>query len=241
MSHSARNQIAPSTADKTYQVAVLIFHDGDILDFAGPIEILTHIYNDPDPSARSNPAFRTTTVADTPTVTVGNGALTLTADITIQEALNRLADFDILLVPGGPPDLMMSLIERDSPEVQLTRRFLTQHAGEAEKTILSVCTGALLVGATGAVGGLAMTTHHMAYHLLRQVCVNAKVEVDVVETTEAKRYVDGGVSGNGVRVITAGGVSCGLDASLYLGAKVAGEERARWTARLVEHEWKKAS
>ncbi|KAI4195941.1 MAG: hypothetical protein LQ350_006875 [Teloschistes chrysophthalmus] len=243
--------MAPPMTSKSHRVAVLIFRDGDILDFAGPIEILTHIYNDPDPSARSDPAFRTTTVAASRTVSVGgNNALTLTAEMTIQEALDHhLADFDVLLVPGGNPALMMDLIERDGPEMQLTRAFATQKGsgegegkGKEEKTILSICTGALLVGAAvaGAAGaGLKMTTHHAAYDLLRQVCAKSKSEVEVVETTRERRYVDGGVNARGVRVISAGGVTCGLDAALYLGSLVVGEEKVAWTAELVEHEWRK--
>ncbi|KAI4100284.1 MAG: hypothetical protein L6R37_005570 [Teloschistes peruensis] len=237
--------MAPPTTSKPHRVAVLIFRDGDILDFAGPMEILTHTYHDTDPSTRSRPAFRTTTVASTRTVSVGgNDALTLTADMTIQEALDHLADFNVLIVPGGHPTVMMDLVGRDSPELQLIRAFTTQKGGEGkggEKTILSIYTGALLVGAAAAGGGgLKMTTHHKAYDLLREVCAKAKSEVEVVETTRERRYVDAGVNAAGVRVISAGGVTCGLDAALYLGSLVVGEEKAGWTAELVEHEWKKA-
>ncbi|KAL8778418.1 MAG: hypothetical protein Q9194_002020, partial [Teloschistes cf. exilis] len=184
--------MAPPTTSKPHRVAVLIFRDGDILDFAGPMEILTHTYHDTDPSTHSGgPVFRTTIVASTRTVSVGgNDALTLTADMTIQEALDHLADFDVLIVPGGHPTVMMDLVGRDSPELQLIRAFATQKGGEGkgeEKTILSICTGALLVGVAAAGGGgLKLTTHNKAYDLLREVCAKAKSEVEVVETTRER-------------------------------------------------------
>ncbi|KAL8688354.1 MAG: hypothetical protein Q9218_005714 [Villophora microphyllina] len=237
-----------ASAKKPYQVAVLIYNGADILDFAGPVEMLTHIYNDPDPFTASQPTFHLTTIAEARTVSVGHRALTITADSTIHEAHKRLGDFDILVVPGGAPDRLMELVEKDGPEMQFTRDFATQKPeGNAKegKVILSVCTGALLVGATGTMGGLEMTTHHMAYDLLRQVCAkfgpSDGAKTKVVEATKTRRYVDSGVNGSGVRVITAGGVTCGLDASLYLAAMKVGEENAQWAADLTEHEWKKAS
>ena len=52
--------------------------------------------------------------------------------------------------------------------------------GREERVILPVCTRALLVGAKGAVGGLTLTTHHLAHNLLRQVCENAALGAEAV-------------------------------------------------------------
>lgn len=233
-----------ASTKKVHQVAVVIYNGCDILDFAGPVEMLTHVYynlNPRDPEL----AFNIKLVAETHTIRSG-GALTLTADMTLEEAGKRLNEFDIVIVPGGPPKVCMALVDRDSPEVQWLRSFATHGSperGGEERVILSVCTGALLLGATGAVGGLRLTTHHLAYDLLRQVCqkaANGGKTADVVETNPHKRYVDGGISSTGIRVLTAGGISCGLDASLYLAALKIGEPAADFTAELTEYEWKRA-
>lgn len=234
-----------STHKKTHQVAVLVFDGGDILDFAGPVEMLSHVTYNQD-RQNPEPGFKLHIVAKNPTIRAG-GALTVTADLTLEEASKRLDDFDILVVPGGPPELMMGLVERDSPEMQFVRNFATRapsDGGKGERVMFSVCTGALLVGATGAVGNLNLTTHHGAYDLLRQVCSTASKggeAVNVVETNAQRRYVDGGVNSAGVRVLTAGGVTCGLDASLYLAALKVGDAAAEWVADLAEHEWKRAT
>ena len=230
---------------KVYQVAVVVFNGADVLDFAGPVEMLTHVSYNHNPQ-HPELAFDIHIVAETPTVRAG-GALTITADMTFQEASKRLDDFDILIVPGGPPAVMLGLVERDSPEVQWVRSFARHESlerGRDERVILSVCTGALLLGATGAVGGLTLTTHHLAYDLLRQVSEKAAKDgetVHVVDTNAQRRYVDGGANRVGVRVITAGGITCGLDASLYLAALKVGDAAAGFAASLTEHEWKRAA
>lgn len=229
---------------KVYQVAVVLYNGADILDFAGPIEMLTHIYYNDDPLA-PDPAFTTHIIAETPTVRAG-GSLTVSADMTLEEASKRLDDFDIVVMPGGPPRVVLGLAESDSPEVQFIRKFATHTSsglGGGERVILSVCTGALLLGATGAMGGLTLTTHHLAYDLLRHVCEKAQhgaEAVHVVSNSAQRRYVDGGVTRAGVKVVTAGGITCGLDASLHLAALKVGEAAAEAAAKLTEHEWKKA-
>ena len=235
-----------SSTKKVYQVAVVVFDGGDILDFAGPVEMLSHITYNQD---RQNPehGFKIHIVARKPTIHAAGDALTVTADLTLEEASKRLDDFDIVVVPGGPPEIMMPLVESDSPELQFVRNFATSapsEGGRDERVILSVCTGALLVGATGAVGGLTLTTHHMGYDLLRQVCEKASKDgkaVHVAEDHAQRRYVDGGANSVGVRVITAGGVTCGLDASLHLAALKVGDAAAEFAANMTEHEWKRAA
>lgn len=71
----------------------------------------------------------------------------------------------------------------------------------------SVCTGSLLLGAAGFLKGKKATTHHSAYDLLAEYC---KVEKQRI------------IEDNGV--ITAGGVSSGIDLGLYICEKIAGKE-----------------
>jgi len=230
-----------TSSKQVYQVAVIVYNGVDILDFAGPVEMLTHVSHVPDPLHRES-AFSIHIIAATPTIRAG-GALTITADMTSEEAAKRLDDFDILIVPGGPPKVIQGLIDSESPEVQWIRQFATHTSQRQARVVLSVCTGALLLGATGAVGGLTLTTHHLAYDTLREVCKKAaggKETAKVVSSNAQRRYVDGGVNAAGVRVVTAGGVTCGLNASLYIGEMMVGKEAAEFAAKLTEHEWKRA-
>ena len=52
--------------------------------------------------------------------------------------------------------------------------------------------------------------------------------------------MDGGINKQGKRVLTGGGVSCGLDAALYLAEMKVGREAAEFVARMTELEWKRA-
>jgi len=230
-----------TSTKKVHQVAVVLYNGVDILDFAGPVEMLTSVSHVPDPR-HPEPAFSIHVIAAKTTIRAG-GALTITADMTFEEGTKRLDDFDILIVPGGPPGVIQGLIESESPEVHWIRQFASHTSQRQARVILSVCTGALLLGATGTVGGLTMTTHHLAYDLLREVCEKAaggKEAANVVSSNTQRRYVDGGVNTAGIRVVTAGGITCGLDASLYIVEMKVGKEAAEFAAKLTEHEWKRA-
>lgn len=55
----------------------------------------------------------------------------------------------------------------------------------------------------------------------------------------AARFVDAGVNGSGVRVVSAGGVSCGIDAGLHVVKVFAGEVAAREVAEGLDYAWRK--
>lgn len=227
-----------SPPNKVYKTAVILFSGADILDFAGPIEILTHVYYNNERAAH-NLAFQITQIASTETVLTG-GLMTITPNTTFTEALRKIEDFDIVVVPGGHPALLSEMAKSNGPEIQFIKAFnaLGQNGGK-ERLILSVCTGALLVGASGTLSGLKATTHHRGLNLLRQIDGSIDV-VDRKENEGVGRYVDGGRNRSGVRMVTAGGVTCGLDASLFVAELKAGRDAAEMAARMVEYEWKRA-
>ena len=112
--------------------------------------------------------------------------------------------------------------------------------GTDERLLFSVCTGALLVAATGAFGGLMATTHHMAYDLLKEIDHSINL-INCVDSDGTGRYVDGGLKNDGLRVVSAGGVSCGIDAALFVGELKVGREAAEFVAKVVEYNWKRVS
>ena len=83
----------------------------------------------------------------------------------------------------------------------------------------SVCTGSIILAAAGILDGLQATSHWAAIHLLKDYTVEPKLE----------RFVQEG------KIITAQGVSAGIDMSLYLVGQIVGEEKARAYQLAIEY------
>ncbi len=188
-------------------VAVLLFPDVELLDFAGPFEVFTTASRQSDP-----PAFHVFTVAEQ------RGPLLAKNGLSVNPH-HRLADcpsLDLLVAPGG-------LGTRKEMHNEALIGWIRQVAEQAE-IVLSVCTGALLLAKAGLLDGLAATTHHGAIDLLRQVAPGATVR-------EGVRFVDNGT------LVTSAGIAAGIDAALYVVGKLLGQELAEKTARYMEYPW----
>ena len=122
-------------------------------------------------------------------ITVDTGMLAVEA----KSSLDELANPDILLVPGGLKERLRAM--KDQALIQWVRQ-----AHEQSTWTLSVCTGSLILGAAGVLQGLEATTHWLAKdHLARFGATYTKA-----------RMVRQG------KVITAAGVSAGIDMALAL-------------------------
>jgi cyclohexyl-isocyanide hydratase len=125
--------------------------------------------------------------------------LVLTPQTTFVEA----PQLDVLLVPGGAG---VNAAMEDAAVLAFVRR---QAAGA--KIIFSVCTGAFILGAAGLLKSRRATTHWASHHLLAlldAVPVNERVVVD----------------GN---LVTAAGVTAGIDGALRVAAMLRGEAAAQ--------------
>jgi cyclohexyl-isocyanide hydratase len=133
--------------------------------------------------------------------------LRLSPDASIAEA----ELFDVLVVPGG---YGQQALMHDQEVLALIR----EHA-RREKLLFSVCTGALLCGAAGVLVGRQVTTHWTARHLMPHYgadLVDARVAVD----------------GN---IISAAGVTAGLDAALVLVSLLRGDAAAQEIQLAIEY------
>ena len=210
------------------------------MDYTGPTEIFSQMSYNQDLRAPKR-VFKVNFIASTPTIRSDN-CMTIVPDMTIEEATKRIGDFDVLVVPGGNPERMVRLAWNTNPVKDFIKAFNSAaqaKRGESEeRIILSVCTGALLLAGAGVLKRLQATTHHRSLDRLGQI----DGSVDVLKSTgvgSVGRYVDGGRNEQGVRVVTAGGVTCGLDASLYVSELKAGREAAERVAKMVDYEWKR--
>jgi transcriptional regulator GlxA family with amidase domain len=100
-----------------------------------------------------------------------------------------------------------------------------RRTAESVDLVMSVCTGALLLGKAGLLDGLEATTHHVAYELLREVTPTTTVHED-------RRFVDNG------KVITSAGIAAGIDMSLHVVSRLLGIQVAEATARHMEYPWR---
>jgi transcriptional regulator GlxA family with amidase domain len=149
-----------------------------------------------------------------------HGAATITASHGLRLAVERgpRDGADMVLVPGGGwfhgAGVRSEIDHGVLPAIVVAAR-------EAGAIVGSVCTGAMLLAAAGLVEGRPATTHHAAIEDLR--AAGARI-------VEGARFVDDG------DLVTAGGVTSGLDLALHVVEKVAGASIAEQVAREIEYE-----
>jgi putative intracellular protease/amidase len=136
-----------------------------------------------------------------------HGTVRLHADATLDE----LPHPDILCVPGGP-GVMRQL---DGPLIPWIRA-----AHQTTTWTTAVCTGALLLGAAGVLRGVRANTHWLVRDKL--------ASFGAIATNE--RVVEDG------KVITAAGVSSGIDMALVFAARIAGAAVAQAIQLSVEYD-----
>jgi cyclohexyl-isocyanide hydratase len=120
---------------------------------------------------------------------------------------------DLICIPGGVSGVVGAIRDRE------TIAFVRRQAGTA-KYVTSVCTGAFVLGIAGLLKGRRATTHWAYTDLLSLVGA----------TYEKARVVKDG------NVITAGGVTSGIDFGLSVVAEIAGETTARAIQLGVEYD-----
>lgn len=170
-------------------IALLAFNGMSALDGVGPYEVLVRL-----------PGSRLSIVgSETGVVRMETGALGLGVDRTLSE----LPRPDIVIVPGGPG------VFAAAADVELMA-WLRQAFSSARST-LTVCSGSVLLAATGLLEGRRVAT---SWHVRDQLArFGAQFAPDRVVETD--------------RLYTAAGATAGIDAALLLAAAVAGEQVAR--------------
>lgn len=189
------------------RVAIIIFDDVEVLDFAGPFEVFGVARN-----SAGELACEVVTVAITQSEIIARNGLRILPHYTAPE----IDTVDILVVPGG----MGTRCELSNPAML---DFIRTTSNAAALT-LSVCTGSLLLGAAGLLIGLSATTHRDAMGELHALNCCRNVVPDA-------RIVDNG------RIITSAGISAGIDAALYIVARLFGHVSAAQTAHYMQYDW----
>lgn len=193
------------------RINVLLYDGFDELDAVAPFETF-----DNAASAGADCSVSLVTATPQERVTASHG-LDVGVDGTLADPGAPDAP-DLLIVPGGGWATGEGGVRREYDADVLPKKIAAHH--EAGATIASVCTGAMLLEQAGILGDGPATTHQSAVEDLQA----AGVVVD-----EA-RVVDTG------QVVSAGGVTSGLDLGLYLVDREFGDEIADSVATTLEYE-----
>ena len=190
------------------RVALLLFDGVEVLDFAGPFEVFG-IAGWTEP----RPPFDVYCVAQSGRTVLARNNLRIEPDYDFATCPRP----DLLVVPGG----FGTRREMHNPRLI---GMIGEVAEDAER-VLSVCTGALLLGRAGLLDGLEATTHRSALEELRKVAPTARVHDDA-------RIVDNG------KVVLSTGISAGIDMSLYVVAQLCGMTLAASAAEYMHYDWR---
>ncbi|MBC8044819.1 MAG: DJ-1/PfpI family protein [Rhizobacter sp.] len=188
-------------------VGIFLFDDVEVLDFAGPFEVFS-VTNE----LQDDNLLSVVTLAETSALVRAVNGLVVQPQFAMADA----PPIDVLVVPGGIGS--RRLLKNDA-----VLKWIEHRATEAG-IVFSVCTGALVLAKLGLLDGLHFTTHHSAFDELEKSVPTGTLRRDV-------RFVDNG------KIITAAGISAGLDASLYLVQKLFGADVATATATYMEYAW----
>jgi transcriptional regulator GlxA family with amidase domain len=207
VSDPSHHRIRCSGYRNRVRVAIAVFDGAEELDFAGPWEVLSYW-------AREVAGAGVEVICVGPTAEPIRAAKGLR--VLPEQSWHDCGQLDLFVLPGG----------------RGTRSFLSTghelhavlHAGAAAGTLMtSVCTGSLVFAAAGLLRDLAATTH---WRYLDQLA-----ELDPsIDVRPAQRYVDAG------DVVTAAGVSAGIDMALHLVARLDSIDAAKAVRRGIQYD-----
>ncbi|KAK3990071.1 class I glutamine amidotransferase-like protein [Cladorrhinum sp. PSN332] len=176
-----------AVADEPIDVLFALHPNFNLLDFAGPLEVLTSALHDKnDPTSK---AFEVTIASGEPQVLSEQGVI-IKSQLNWKEAYERLNDFDVLVVVGGDSN---KVLEKKTEPLHLITKYseLQKEDPTRERTLLSICTGSLFLAQQGILGGLSATTHPDHITKLEILCSNAARDLGVERTDviDDARYV----------------------------------------------------
>ena len=187
---------------------VLIYDDVEPIDLAA-LGVLSM-------ARRIQPDIEICTIAPRSGITLLANGLRVVADHDFQTA----PKLDVLIVTGGPGWMAQSQL----PE---TLAFIRDSA--AKIPVVSVCTGGMILAASGVLDGKPATTKREVVPPEVSPLQRLRDEYPAVVAQEAS-LVDAGA------IITGGGVSLCIDTMLHLLKKLYGPETAAETARIIEYQ-----
>lgn len=186
-------------------VAIFIFKDAEVLDFAGPFEVFSvasqlHKYE----------LFEVFTLAENKNPVKAINGLSVNPDHTFETA----PKIDILIIAGG----------NGTNQLIHNTQLLEKIKGIHQNTLytISICSGSRVLGMLGLLNDKPFCTHHEVYDDMKKIAPTGNPQ-------PAKRFVEAG------KIFTSGGISAGIDLSFHIVEKIYGKEVALTTAKYMEY------
>ena len=181
----------------TIKAGFFIFDEMQLLDFAAPYDEFC-----------STPEIEVSLIGESLRPITTTSGLSFAPDHDISTIL----PLDVLCIPGGNG---VNQFLNNEPVLEFFRK-------EAKETrfLTSVCTGSLILGASGLLKGRKATTHWSAMEFL---------PLFGATPVQERVVVDGDI-------ITAGGITAGMDFGLVIIAKLLGQETAEKTQLLMQYD-----
>ncbi len=193
--------------DPTFRknLAILVHDDVEVLDFCGPFEAFGVT------GEAGEPYFNVFTVAEESRPVRANTGMVIQPNHSFDDC----PPLFMLLIPGGRTSVLT-----ENPKVMA---WVAEQEKQVEH-LVSVCTGAYVLGELGLLDGLEATTHYSGYDRLQALAPGATVRRDV-------RVADNG------HIVTGAGVSAGIDLALHMIAKLHGLQEADDVAEYMMYRW----
>ncbi len=190
-------------------IGILLFDDVELLDFAGPYEVFS-VTNE----LNNYQLFNIFTISENGEMIKTINGLKVLPDYSI----NDCPSIDILALPGG-----------DGTKRVIANKSLMKWIFEANKRseiTFSVCSGARIPAKLGLLDNKRFTTHHAVIDDVLKIAPEAIFK-------KKKRYIDNG------KIMTAAGISAGIDLALHIVEKVCGKSAKEQTVAYMEYIEKK--
>lgn len=192
----------------THTVGIVAFDDMEVLDYAGPYEVFNVAGE-----LIANSAIQVRSIGVKAGPITGRGGFTVLPSATIHDAILPT----ILVIPGG---LGTRSLLHDQEVISWIRK-----ASAQASLVLSVCSGALVLGAAGLLADRSATTHHGAFGELTAISPSTKI-------VRGQRFVQSSES-----LWTSAGVSAGIDLSLHLVSLLLGSKGRDMVIEEMEWGW----
>jgi transcriptional regulator GlxA family with amidase domain len=202
-------------------VAFVMDDGATMIDFSGPWEVFQ------DAGVANVPGFTLFTVAPTRDLLQTTGNMKMVNGQHHMTGLKFTADYTFQDAPQ-PRVILMGAQKGGVAGPDPAKLDWIRKAAERADVVMSVCTGAFILASTGLLDGLSATTHHWFFDQFAQ-------KFPRVNLVRGRRFVDNG------KLITAGGLTSGVDAALHVVQRFYGAAAAQQVADYMEYQsagWK---